>query len=341
MTLKFGYCLPVFASPGEHLFRTPNYPKLNTSVTLQLGQLADTLGYDSLWVADHLMLGRDEAILEGWTVLAALAGSTRNALLGLIHQAHPFRHPALAAKMVATLDQISGGRFIYFLDCGRKRDEYLAYGLPWDDDLDVRVEQMIEGLELSLALWVADAPISFAGKYYRLNGAVCRPSPVQKPYPPVWLGEADEAILRACARLTQGWNSVSVPMTELERRLAALEAACQLEHRPSEELEKSLEIQILIARDRQALRDSLGQMMMLFAPQQQASAEIAAFVESKADELPATMLDTWLVGTPDEVVLQFQKYLDLGITHFMLWFVDAPDEEGMRLFADEVMPRFK
>lgn len=341
MTPKFGFCLPIFASPGERLFRTPNYEELDTSITMQLGQLADTLGFDSLWVADHLMLGKDEAILEGWTVLAALAGSTQRASLGLIHQAHPFRHPALAAKMAATLDQVSGGRFIYFLDCGRKREEYLAYGLPWNDDKEVRIEQMVEGLALTLELWTADALVNFEGDFYKLSGAICRPSPVQKPHPPVWLGEADEAILRACARLAQGWNSVSVPMPNLKRRLAALESACQLEHRSSDELEKSLEIEVFVARDRQALRDSLRRMVALIPPHQQARAEVQTFLDGATDRLPATMLDTWLVGTPDEVARQVQTYLNLGITHFMLWFVDAPEQEGMRLFADQVIPRFK
>ncbi|MEZ4658625.1 MAG: LLM class flavin-dependent oxidoreductase [Caldilineaceae bacterium] len=78
-------------------------------------------------MADHLMLGKDNAILEGWTTLAALAGATRRARLGLIHQAHFFRHPALTAKMTATLDQIAGGRFIFY----RRRLARLniAYGL--------------------------------------------------------------------------------------------------------------------------------------------------------------------------------------------------------------------
>ena len=90
-----------------------------------------TLGYNSIWVADHLMLGQDQAILEGWTTLAAIAGATRRARLGIIHQAHFFRHPALAAKMMATLDQISGGRFIFFADTGTRAGEHHAYGLHY------------------------------------------------------------------------------------------------------------------------------------------------------------------------------------------------------------------
>ncbi|MCB0089969.1 MAG: LLM class flavin-dependent oxidoreductase, partial [Caldilineaceae bacterium] len=103
--IQFGFCVPIFASPGGRLFRTANYAALDASVTMRMAQEADALGYDALWVADHLMLGQDNAILEGWTTLAALAGATRRARLGLIHQAHFFRQPALTAKMAATLDQ--------------------------------------------------------------------------------------------------------------------------------------------------------------------------------------------------------------------------------------------
>ncbi len=73
---RFGFCLPIFASPGVELFRTPNMAVLDAAATMALGRLADELGFDSLWVADHLMLGRSEATLEGWTMLSALSGVT-------------------------------------------------------------------------------------------------------------------------------------------------------------------------------------------------------------------------------------------------------------------------
>ena len=129
--IQFGVCLPIFACPGFQLFRTPGFAELDPAVVLPWGKRAEELGYDSLWVADHLMLGKDEAILEGWTVLSALAGVTTRVKLGMIHMAHYFRHPALTAKMTATLDQLSGGRLIHFLDFGYQRREYVNYGLPW------------------------------------------------------------------------------------------------------------------------------------------------------------------------------------------------------------------
>ena len=103
---QFGFCVPIFACPGHNLFRTPNYAELDARKTIEMAKLADAVGYDSLWVADHLMLGKDDAIMEGWTTISALAGATTNAQLGMIHQAVLFRNPALAAKMAATLDQI-------------------------------------------------------------------------------------------------------------------------------------------------------------------------------------------------------------------------------------------
>ncbi len=95
--------------------------------------------------------------------LAALAGATNRAKLGMIHQALLFRNPALAAKMAATLDQISGGRLIHFMDCGYMRREYVNYGLPWDDDVDTRIAKLIEATELILALWSAGEPLTHKG----------------------------------------------------------------------------------------------------------------------------------------------------------------------------------
>src|SRR5579864_1606269 len=190
--IQFGYCVPIFAWPGGELFRTPNYAELDTATTMATAQAADQLGYDSLWVADHLMLGKDEAILEGWTTLSALAGSTRRARLGIIHQAQFFRHPSVMAKMIATLDQISSGRFIYFADTGTRASEHHAYGLHYPARMEDRVPELLEGLELQLALWQTHKakPLTFKGNHYQVEAAVCTPAPVTQPHPPIWFGEA-------------------------------------------------------------------------------------------------------------------------------------------------------
>ncbi len=340
-TILFGYCLPIFAAPGVALFRTPGYAHLDPGVTLALGVLADELGYHSLWVADHLMLGQDDAILEGWTTLATLAGATRHAKLGMIHQANLLRHPALAAKMAATLDQLSGGRYIHFPDFGNNRREHLAYGLPWDDDTDARITRFLEALDLTLALWSSDTPLDHAGPYYRTTAALCRPKPVQRPHPPIWLGEAHPTMLDAVARLAQGWNTTPVSLTDLRQRLDALRAACVAAGRPFAEIEKSLEIQILIAPDRAALRDRVRDIVALAPPDQVPDPALAAYLAGDTDDLPPAMRETWLAGTPDEVAARIDAYAAAGISHFMLWFADAPSDDGIRLFASNILPRFR
>jgi alkanesulfonate monooxygenase SsuD/methylene tetrahydromethanopterin reductase-like flavin-dependent oxidoreductase (luciferase family) len=346
--IQFGYCLPIFACPGGGLFRTPNYADLDAATTLKLGVEADALGFDSIWVADHLMLGKNEAIFEGWTTLSALAGATHRAKLGIIHQALFFRHPAVAAKMIATLDQLSGGRFIYFADTGTRASEHHAYGLHYPDAMEDRMPELLEALDLQHALWqtTPDKPLTFDGRFYHVRDAVCTPPPKTQPHPPIWFGEAHPLTFEACARYGQGWNSVPVPKDELRRRLDALQSACQAGGRAYDDIEKSLETQILIAPDRAGIRTLLSEMLTLpvsahVSPATARPPGLAAFVDGETDDYPRSLTDSWLVGTPQEVTAQLQTYIDMGFTHFMLWFMDAPRQDGMRLFRQQVIPRFQ
>jgi alkanesulfonate monooxygenase SsuD/methylene tetrahydromethanopterin reductase-like flavin-dependent oxidoreductase (luciferase family) len=340
---QFGYCLPIFAQPGHAFFRTPGWARIDAAIALDLGRHADALGYDSLWACDHLMIGKDAAVLEGWTTLAALAAITRRARLGLIHQANLFRHPAVMAKMAATLDQISGGRFILFLEAGMRREEYVAYDLPWDEDANLRVAQMLEGLALMLQLWSGPGPHSVWGRHYSLREAVCLPAPLQHPHPPVWLGETHPAILEACARLGLGWNSMPVSPTELAVKLDRLREACATAGR-TEKIPLSLETQILIAPDHGALRRKLRHLRDLAAaeapdPLGIDPASLAPYLAGETDALPPALTERWLVGTPAEIADRIFSYEAAGIGHFLLWFMDAPSRDGMELFARTIAAR--
>ena len=354
MPVRFGVCLPIFACPGIQLFRTPARDRLDPAQVLPFGRRAEALGYDSLWVADHLMLGKDEAILEGWTVLAALAGATERPLLGMIHMAHYFRHPALTAKMVATLDQISGGRVVHFLDAGYQRREYVTYGLPWKEEMADRLDDLHEATELILRLWAADGPTTFRGRTWHVADAVCEPKPLQHPHPPLWFGEAAPGGLAACARWGQGWNTTPVAIPELRRRLGLLRAACDAVGRDMAEIELSLETQVLVAPDLEGVRAALRDLLALGGRQDHLPAEISpyvkdhagdpatlAFVRGETDALPEPMASDWVIGTPAQVAERLDAYVGEGITHFMLWFMDAPGQDGMARFAREVLPRFR
>ncbi len=352
--IQFGFCVPIFASPGPNLFRTPGFAEVDPAACMAMGRRADELGYDSLWVADHLMLGKDDAILEGWTVLSALAGATSRAKLGMIHLAVLFRNPALIAKMTSTLDQISGGRMIHFMDCGFSGREYLAYGLPWDDDLAKRVEMLTQATELILELWTSDKPVTHDGAHYSTQGAVCNPKPIQQPHPPIWFGEVAPGTLDACAKYGRGWNTTPVSLDELQRRIGLLRDACDRANRPFEELELSLETQLLVAPDLESIRRRLHDLAMLaetadgeqgqvkgFINSYATADDFRAFVSGASDAIPSRLAEDWIIGTPDQVEARLRAYIDAGISHFMIWFMDAPNMAGMELFAAVVAPCFR
>lgn len=327
-SVLFGVCLPLFANPGVFTFRTPCYEALDPLDSLTVARLAEDLGYDSVWVADHLMLGRDGAILEGWTTLAVVAGQTRRVRLGTIHLCNGFRSPALVAKMAATLDALSGGRLIFFFDAGWRREEFVAYGYSWEDDT-VRLARLLEALEVVRRLWTG-GPVSYAGQYYRLDQAVCRPQPVQRPHPPIWLGEARHPrLLEAIARYADGWNSVPASPRLYAEKLAAVRAACARLGRDPATLELSLETQVLVGADRGEVRRVMER--------------IAALAERYGQPVPEPpeAESPWLVGTPDEVVDQLRSYTALGVRHVLLWFMDFPETAGLRLFAERVLPAFR
>lgn len=338
---RFGYCLPIFANPSAGLFRTPNLETVNARETLQLGIHADALGYDSLWVADHLMLGKDEAILEGWTMLSALAGATTSAKLGMIHQAHYFREPAIAAKMSATLDQVSGGRFIMFYDYGQQLRENRAYHLEYPDSVDEKVTATIDGIRLIRDLWQADSPITVRHGAYGVTDATCTPLPLQHPHPPIWFGEVHVGLLAACAEFGQGWNTTPCGLDEFRRRIGLLREACQTVGRDPSEIEASLEIQVLIGETDADVRRVLGRLLDAAPNPADIDPDLRAFANGTRDDVPASFAASTLIGTPEQVAAQVASYMDAGANHFLLWFLDAPDRTGMDLFAQAVAPRFR
>jgi alkanesulfonate monooxygenase SsuD/methylene tetrahydromethanopterin reductase-like flavin-dependent oxidoreductase (luciferase family) len=334
---KFGFCVPLFANPGAAYFRTPALQQLDPNAAVAACVEAESLGFDSIWTADHLMLGSDDAILEGWTTLSVIAGRTSTIKLGTIHLAQPFRSPAIAAKMAATLDVLSGGRLILFYDCGWQEAEVRAYGLDWPEESE-RIERMEEGIELITALWQSDKPLEFRGRFYRTDGARCRPAPLQVPRPPIWLGEARHARWAdAVARYADGWNSVPESPARLAEKLDVIRSACVRTGRDFGQLELSLEIQVLLARTEDEVKTLARRIAEL--PPTGRGARRENIVDALESEAPLhSIVDDWLVGTPEQVAHQVKYFQTLGIEHFMLWFLDFPSLGGLSLFAREVKP---
>ncbi|MFB8180682.1 LLM class flavin-dependent oxidoreductase [Streptomyces sp. NPDC055966] len=186
------------------------------------------------WLFDHLMPiagDPDGPILEGWTLLAALAAQTRWLRLGLLVTSNRFRPPAMLAKIATTVDVVSGGRLDFGIGVGSRpnppeaRREYPAHGLPFQDTADA-VESLAEACALIRRLWTEPAPFDFHGTQHRLTGAFANPKPVQRPHPPILLGGRSAATLRVVAEHADAWNIPGGDIADAVRRSALLDRAC-------------------------------------------------------------------------------------------------------------------
>lgn len=337
--VRFGVCAPVFAAPGPAFFRTPALESMSPALAMDVGIATEALGFDSVWVADHLNLGRDGAILEGWTTLSVLAGRTSRVLLGPIHMAQAFRTPALIAKMTSTLDVLSGGRFVFFYDWGGEA-ESRAYGLPYPSPED-RVAQLDEGIGLVKRLWAADGPVTFSGRYYATVGATCTPAPARRPHPPIWIGESrGDDWCDMVARHADGWNSTPATPARYLEKFAPVDAACRRIGRDPASLERSVELQVLVAPTADDVKARLRVIADLASPpgRHRRREDVLAALESSDEGAFAAAVPDWLIGTPEDVIAQVRAYVAIGVTHFQLWFLDLPSFAGLELFAREVLP---
>lgn len=157
---------------------------------------AEELGYDALYVTDHL--GRQ---LSPIAALATAAALTRRIRIGAYVFANDFRHPLILAREAATLDVLSGGRLELGLGAGWMRSDYRRLGLPYDRP-GLRIARLEEALGLIKRLLSGEA-VTHAGRFYRLEGARVGPGPIQRPHPPIMLGGGGPRLLRMAAREAQ------------------------------------------------------------------------------------------------------------------------------------------
>ncbi len=335
--VSFAFCLPTFAFPGSGLFRVPAWDRLDPSVLLDTATAADRGGFDAIWVADHYMIGRDDAVLDGWTTLAVVAGATRNVRLSLIQGSMLFRHPAQFAKMVATLDQLSGGRVTVFSSMGRAEREHTAYGFDWCETEADRFARFVEAHEVLARLWTEDGAITHKGRFFQLERAVAAPKPLQRDLP-LWFAGTDDPMLDLAARKGVGWNTPPVSLAEFQAIRARIAQHCAKAGRRIEDMTLSLETQILVRETIPELRAELREMFPPAGQERELAGDLAGFLEGATDAVPPSLTETSLIGTPDMVIQQMAEYRNSGVNEFGLWFLDFPERVGMNLFLSQIAP---
>jgi F420-dependent oxidoreductase-like protein len=286
-------------------------------------RISDDLGFHSIHFIDHLLAIPDPTgdILESWTTLTACAAITRRVRLGGNVLCNSFRSPALLAKMAATLDVISGGRFELGMGAGWHEAEYRAYGFDFPRP-GIRIQQLAEAVQIIKRLWTGER-VDFDGRHYRLHAGICRPHPLQSPRPPIIIGGAGERMmLRLVAEEADIWNCSAGHYAQLGRKVTFLKEHCRAVGRDFGSMELSLQDLVVIAPTEAALH----------APLEDARRRFAFFGDVDAI---AT------IGTPDRCIETIRRKIGEGITYFICLFTDGGQPETVRLFGERVLPAFR
>ena len=288
---------------------------------VEIAELAEALGYDSIWVYDHfhnVPVPTHEAVFECWTALAALSQRTSRVRLGQMVGCAPYRNPGLLAKITSNIDVMSGGRLDWGIGAGWYDHEFRGYGYEFLPAKD-RIAVLRETVEIVRSLWT-EPDTSYAGTYFQLDGAQCDPKPLQQPHPPILIGGGGEQLtLRVVARQADRSNFGGNP-DEFAHKCDVLRKHCDAVGRDYDAIEKTWSPEIHV---------------------RETEAEVRAVGGSTFGE----PFESWqagnLVGPPEQVIDRIGRYLELGVTSFIPWNRDYPATDTLHLVAEQVMPAFR
>jgi len=297
MPVEFGLQLSSFPPDGEG----------NGDVIGFYRRMVEALSpeFTTLWVSDHLQFG-DSPVLEGWTRLTYLAAMFPHLKVGHLVLSQSFRNPALLAKMGATLQHLSGGRFILGIGAGWHEEEYRAYGYDYPSG-GTRVAQLAEAIQIIRTLWT-ESPATFHGEHYSIENAYCEPRP--DPIPPILIGTKGPKALRVTARLADGW-SWDAPMASYERVYPELRKACAE-----------------VGRDPASVWLTAGADVDF--PDDPANF-VAEYPQESYPDFPIRPLGP----TPADAVEQLRPLVSLGVTHVMVY---PSSLRTLERFSAEVAP---
>ncbi len=289
----------------------------------EIAVTAERSGFDSVWVMDHLyqiavMGPPTNAMLEGYTLLGALAARTSNVRLGTLVSGVTYRNPALLAKITTTLDIISSGRAILGIGSAWNEQEHRGYGFEFPPPRE-RFERLTEAVQICRLMFREDTP-SFDGTYYRIENALNIPRPVTPGGPPILIGGSGEKwTLRLVAERGDACNLFGDLQT-IRHKLSVLEAHCDEIGRDSSEITKTRLGGLLIAEN-----------------DAKAQAKLAPFAANRG-VTEEQARGYALIGDPDAVGEQVQAFLDAGLDGLMFNMPDAHDLEPVELAGKTLAP---
>lgn len=282
----------------------------------------DRLGFHSVWVCDHVygVPLPTLPILEAWTQLAAVGAITERVELGTLVTPPYFRTPAMLAKQVATLDQVTGGRTIVGLGTGWFEQEFTGYGAAFPP-IRERLRDLEDTCEILRRMWT-EPEATYAGERFAVHGAVCEPKPVRRP--PILIGGGGEKVLlRIAARHADVWNNMAVSQGDLARKIGVLRRHLDAARRDPAEVAISQQCTVVLAPTEVEARQALEKAGKIYG-----------------GHMGAAIEEHGIWGTPARVIDCIERHLGLGCTHFVIEFFGRDTTVPATLFAEEVMPAF-
>jgi alkanesulfonate monooxygenase SsuD/methylene tetrahydromethanopterin reductase-like flavin-dependent oxidoreductase (luciferase family) len=252
---------------------------------LAMSQRAEELGFDSVWLVDHLLVKSDfpssHGVWECWSLLSALAASTSRVDLGTLVLCNSFRNPALLSKMAETVDEISNGRLVLGLGAGHHKPEFDAYGFPFDH----RVSRFEEAIQIITSL-LREGRVDFEGDYYSARNCELRPRGPRPAGPPIMIGTSGPRMLEITARYADNWN---VYFDKIENSVAGykqvsdqLDAACEHVGRDPATINRS--VSIIIGVDGRTSVPGVA-APILTGSNEEIAAEMRAYAAAGADHI--------------------------------------------------------
>ncbi|WP_025745797.1 LLM class F420-dependent oxidoreductase [Kallotenue papyrolyticum] len=290
----------------------------------RVAQLADQMGYDSIWVYDHFHTVPTPELattFECWTITAGLARDTRRVRIGQMVTCNGYRNPALLAKMASTVDVMSHGRLYFGLGAGWYEHEWRAYGYGFPET-PVRMGMFREACAIIHKMWTEEYPI-FQGKYYQIDRPINEPKGVQQPHPSFWIGGGGERVtLRLVARYANAANFGGGDPEVIRQKCAVLRRHCEELGRNYDEIIRSTSINV-----------------HLIAPGDDAE---RATAQARGQTSFEDYRRSFWVGTPEQIAERLQPVLEAGANYIIVYLPRvAYDPEPVRIFAREVMPRLR
>ncbi len=250
---------------------------------------AEATGWDGVYVADHFMadaggaLPAESPTLEAGSLVAALGAATERVRIGTLVYGNTYRHPAVLANMAATVDHVTGGRFVLGMGAGWQVNEHEQYGIDLPP-VGERVERFAEAVEIVRSL-LTEPATTFAGRHYRLTGALCEPKPVQARLP-ILVGAKGDRMLGIAARHADIWNAWGLP-DHIAERSSVLTRRCERVGRDPGAVERSAQA-LLFVTDDDATADRLAERIprpVMAGTPGRLRDIVAAYAEAGLDEL--------------------------------------------------------